>query len=203
MRLLALTLIYTFIFLGRCADSQTKPQPKPEFIYLRIPGGTLETHGFKKSEVFNKSTGSFLGTTSSEIRVNATYRYQIALRGKFTLYIDETRNIALVIAPSFHPVVPVAIDSSTIVTKTSSGWARFNKHEHLQKLQRELSPRLESLAQSREYIELGRKEARITVEEFVCDWILKNRDSKPFVKVYFEDETEIPLPENMKLSTKL
>jgi hypothetical protein len=207
MKLLALTLICTLVFLGVCADSSQnpgKPTPHAEMVAFRTPGGMLETHGFTRTETFHKDTGSFLGTTSSEIRLSATYRYAIELRQKWNLYIDDTRHIAFVIAPAFHPQLPVAVDSRSVFTWTESGWGRFNKWDNLQALHREISGHLETLAQSKEYIELGRKSARVTVEEFVTDWILKNRgwpvNCVPFVKVYFEDEQDIPLPEKTKMT---
>jgi len=192
MKLLALTIIGTLVFLGVCADSTFKTQTHPDFFAIRIPGGILETHGFQRTETFHKETSAFFGTTSSEIKLQATYRYAIELRNKWKLNIDDTRHIAYVTAPPFHPVLPVAIDTSTISTWSHSGFLRFDKHQHLQALQKEISPRLESLAQSKEYIELGRKEARISVEEFVNTWILKHcgwsKDCQPCVKVNFEDE---------------
>ena len=206
MKILTLTLICTLAFLGRCGDSFKTPEPTithGEIIPFRTSGGMLETHGFTRTETFRKDTGSFLGTTSSEIRLNATYRYAIELRSKWNLFIDDTRFIAYVIAPAFHPVLPVAVDSTSVFTWTESGWGRFNKWEHLQALQREISPRLQTIAQSKEYIELGRKSARITIEEFVKDWVLKNRgwppDCHPFVKVHFQDEKDIPLPEKTQM----
>jgi len=59
-------------------------------------------------------------------------------------------------------------------------------------------PWLERLAASPGYREAARGEARVTVEEFVADWLLKERgwprDAQRFVKVYFVDESEIPFP---------
>jgi len=41
----------------------------------------------------------------------------------------------------------------------------------------------------------------------VKDWLLKNRqwpaDVLPFVKVYFQDETELPLPEKTRMKDYL
>lgn len=207
MKIMALTLICTLIFLGVCADSSTKPTQHPEMMPFRTPGGLLETHGFTRTETIHKDTSSFLGTTSSEMRLNATFRYSIELRSKWNIYIDNTRHLAFVIAPAFRPQLPVAVDSSTVFERTESGWGRFNKWEHLQALHREISPWLEKLATSTTYIELVRKQARITVEEFVTDWILKHRgwpkDCQPFVKVYFADEEDIPLPEKTAMKDYL
>ena len=53
-------------------------------------------------------------------------------------------------------------------------------------------------AASTGYLEVARGQARTTVEEFVGDWLLKQRNwpqhSERFVKVYFPDEPAIPFP---------
>lgn len=200
MKLLALILISALFFLWWRADQPTGTATiHGQLVPFRTVGGLLETHGFTRAETFHKDTGSFLGTTSSEIRLNATYRYAIELRTKWNIYIDDTRHLAFVIAPAFRPQLPIAVDSRSVFEWTASGWGRFNKWEHLQALHREMGLQLEKLAMSTTYIELGRKQARITVEEFVTDWVLKNRgwpkDCQPCVKVHFADEEDIPLPE--------
>ena len=96
--------------------------PPPELIPFRTEGGTLHTDGFLKTESFEKHTGSWIGTTSSGIRLNATYRYEIDLRSKdWYIYLDESRSVAFVIAPPFRPQLPVAVDSKTVYKWTSAG----------------------------------------------------------------------------------
>jgi len=52
-------------------------------------------------------------------------------------------------------------------------------------------------------LEVARGQARTTVEEFVADWLLKQRGwptyPERFVKVYFADEPDIPFPEKRSL----
>ena len=185
---------------GRAGSSS----PPPELVPFRTPGGTLHTNGFLKTETLHKETGSWMGTTTSSIRLNATYRYDIELRSKdWNILIDDARHVAFVISPPFHPQLPVAVDSRSVLEWTQSGWGRFDKWDHLRALRREISPHLEKLATSDGYIEVARGQARITVEEFVADWLLKSRgwpkDSEHFVKVWFADEPDIPFPENKSL----
>ena len=180
------------------------PAPPTVLVPFRTPGGILHTNGFLKTEVLRKDTGSWLGTTSSEIRLNATYRYHIELRSHdWNIYLDETRRVVFVVAPSFHPQLPVAVDSRSVQEWTESGWGRFDKWDQLESLRSEVSPCLERLATSPGYREVARGQARTTVEEFVADWLLKSRgwprDSERFVKVYFADESDIPFPENRSL----
>ncbi len=177
--------------------------PPPELVPFRTAGGTLHTNGFLKTETLHKETGSWRGTTTSSIRLNATYRYDIELREKWNLLIDDTRHVAFVVAPVFKPQLPVAVDSRSVLEWTQSGWGRFDKWDHLQALRRETSPYLEALAGSPGYREVARGQARLTVEEFVSDWLLKRRGwpahSERFVKVYFADEPDIPFPEKKSL----
>ena len=167
---------------------------------FRVPGGTLHTNGFVKTEELRRDDGSWLGTTSSVIRLDATYRYQIELRSQWNYYIDDVRKTALVVAPPFKPELPVAVDSRTVQERTSSGWGRFDKWDQLQALRQEISPYLAGKASSKAYTDLARGDARETVEEFVADWLLKTNRTPPeqkyIVKVYFADEPDIPLPEN-------
>ena len=167
---------------------------------FRTAGGTLHTNGFVKTEELRRDDGSWLGTTSSVIRLDATYRYEIELRAHWNYYIDDVRRTALVVAPHFKPELPVAVDSRTVQEWTSSGWGRFDKWDQLQALRQQISPYLAGKASSKAYMDLARGDARKTVEDFVTDWLLKaNRtpaDPKYIVKVYFADEPGIPLPEN-------
>lgn len=181
-----------------------QPAPPALLIPFRTPGGTLHTNGFLKTEVLRKDTGSWRGTTTSEIRLNATYRYEIQLRSAdWNIYLDETRRVAFVVAPAFQPQLPVAVDSGSVQERTESGWGRFDKWDQLEALRREISPWLERLATSPGYREVARGQARMTLEEFVADWLLKSRgwptDSQRFVKVYFADESDIPFPGNKSL----
>jgi hypothetical protein len=170
---------------------------------FRTPGGTLHTNGFIKTEELRKDDGSWLGTTSSGIRLDAVYRYDIELRAKWNLYIDDARRTALIVAPPYQPQLPVAVDSRTVQEWTSSGWGRFDKWDQLQSLRKEISPYLEAKARSKTYLDLARGDARRTVEEFASDWLLKTdrlpAKSSYVVKVYFADEPDIPFPENKTL----
>ena len=84
--------------------------------------------GFLKTETLHKETGSWLGTTSSTIRLNTTYRYDIELRSNdWNIYFDDGRKVAFVVAPSLRPQLPVAVDSRSVGEGRQSGWGRFDK----------------------------------------------------------------------------
>ena len=125
---------------------------------FRTPGGALHTNGFVKTEELRREDGSWRGTTSSAIRLDATYRYRIELRARWNYYIDDVRRTALVVAPPFTPELPVAVDSRTVQEWTSSGWGRFDKWDQLQALRQEISPYLAGKASSKAYMDIARGE---------------------------------------------
>jgi hypothetical protein len=117
------------------------PAPPPELVPFRTAGGTLHTNGFTKTETLHRETGTWLGTTSSGIRLNATYRYDIELRSKgWNILIDDARHVAFVVAPPFRPQLPVAVASGSVEEWTQSGWGRFDKWHHLQALRGKRRP---------------------------------------------------------------
>jgi hypothetical protein len=87
---------------------------------FRMPGGTLHTNGMIKTEELRKDVGSWRGTTSSGIRFDATYRYDIELRSDWNFYIDDARKTAIIVAPPYKPQLPVAVDSKTVQEWTAS-----------------------------------------------------------------------------------
>jgi len=130
------------------------------------------------------------GTTISQVRVEATYRYHVKLHENWRVQINGP--ICIVEAPQIEPTLPVAIDTEKSVHKTESGWARFNKEENLELLNRSVSQKLSENASRPEYLNLVRESARKTIEEFVMSWLLKEYqwgNSEWYaVKVIFPDE---------------
>ena len=104
---LILILLVAALVWWRHLHESTSPgrigsfSPPPELVPFRTAGGTLHANGFLKTETLQKETGSWLGTTSSSIRLNATYRYDIELRSRWNIYLDDTRHVAFVVAPVF------------------------------------------------------------------------------------------------------
>ena len=131
------------------------------------------------------------GTTVSRIQVDATYRYHASLdpRG---WYVRQVGDAVHVIVPPVRPTLPVAIDTSTLKTYSSAGWARFNKQENLDALTKSVTAVLAQRAASPAYIEYQRKQARQSATEFAHRWILKQeqwKNVKPSqVRVFFSDE---------------
>ena len=81
---------------------------------------------------------------------------------------------------------------------TRTGWARFNKEENLEALQRSMTPTLAARASGDAYRGLAEEAARKTIAEFITIWLLKEtewkRDPAHKVVVLFPDEARPPLP---------
>ena len=164
-------------------------------LVTRTPGGLLEVATVSTTEVFErrsllKVAGINLGTTVSEIRVPAVFRYQIKLAPDWRAYVRDGK--LLVIAPVVTASLPVAIDTAKMEMKTSRGWARTNGLTNLTALNRDISATLEAKAKSPLYIEAQREHARKTVEEFVMKWLLEQERWKTVksadISAYFADE---------------
>lgn len=162
------------------------------------PGGRLELASMTMTESLSESNnlttgwGSLdLGSTVTEIKVPATYRYYLRLHDNWRL--EVATNICVVHAPKIHPTLPVAIDTSRMEKKSTAGWARFNARDQMDELERSLTPTFSQYAGDPRHIELVREECRKTVAQFVRDWLLKEQqwrdDRFTSIKVVFSDET--------------
>ena len=158
----------------------------------RLEVATLEnTKHFKRT---NKRTILWdkisLGTTVTEIRVPATFRYHIKLSDPWKLEVRDQQ--CFVISPMMQPTTPVAIHTDGIEKYSERGWARFNKEEQMDGLMKSITPRLTSHASSDSYVNLVREHARKTVAEFVRQWLMKEdhwrKDRFLTITVIFADE---------------
>jgi len=111
----------------------------------------------------------------------------------------EVRGLtAIARAPAIKPSLPVAFDTTLMEQYTRAGWARFNKEENLEALQRSMTPTLAARASGDAYRGLAEEAARKTIAEFIIIWLLKEtewkRDPAHKVVVLFPDEARPPLP---------
>lgn len=167
-------------------------------VVMRTSGGLLEIATVKVYETFNRSDtrefwGIPLGTTISDIRVVVYYRFHIEMAKEWPMSING--KTCIVQAGRAKPTLPVAFDTTTMEKHTTSGWARFNKGQNLNMLERSLTPELQTRAQSDQYRQLATEAGRQTVREFITIWLLKEqhwkRDPEYKVVVVFPGE---PLP---------
>ncbi|SVE18672.1 uncharacterized protein METZ01_LOCUS471526, partial [marine metagenome] len=109
------------------------------------------TKTFKRTEkltiLWNKIS---LGTTVTEIKVPATFRYHIKLSDPWKLEVREQQ--CIVIAPALKATTPVAIHTNEIEKRSDEGWARFNADEQMAGLEKSLTPRLNQHARSKEHM---------------------------------------------------
>jgi hypothetical protein len=70
-----------------------------------------------------------------------------------------------------EPTLPVAFDTATLERFTTSGWARFDKHESLADLERSLTAALAGM--SRNHLASAMEVGRPVLQNWVADWLLK------------------------------
>jgi hypothetical protein len=161
------------------------------------PGGRLELAALNATETLTESNdlttawgNLHLGSTITEIKVPAMYRYYLRLHDAWKL--DVSSNICVVYAPRIHPTLPPAIDTSQMEKRSSEGWGRFNATAQMDQLERDITPTLASYAGDKRHMDLVREECRKTVAQFVRDWLFREEqwrgDRLSGIKVIFPDE---------------
>jgi hypothetical protein len=163
-------------------------------VVMPTAGGRLEVATVAAREILTRASAKVLfdlidlGTTVSEVRVDATYRFHIGMAKAWPLRI--VGRTCLVRAGAVRPTLPVAFDSGTVERRTASGWARFDKRENLEALERSLTQQLADRAPI--YRQQAQEAGRAVVAEFVLEWLLREqqwrRDPEHRVVVVFEDE---------------
>lgn len=161
-------------------------------LVMHTSGGRLEVATVDNTESFKledarEILGIPLGTTVSSLQVHVKYRYYIDMAKEWPIEISE--GVATVHAGEIKPQLPVAIDTTTMEVFTSNGWARFNKHDNLQKLERSLSPMLTARANG--YKAMVVEASRKSVTDFVHTWLLNklpHDGPTPTIRVFFPGE---------------
>lgn len=131
-----------------------------------------------------------LGTTTVEIRVPVTYRYHVRLDESWTVEIED--GFCRVLAPALRPSLPPAIHTDRIERRSEADWLRFDAAEQLAALERQLTPRLSTLAADPRHLALVREPSRQAVARFVRAWLLTQAAWGPervrAIQVRFADE---------------
>ena len=157
--------------------------------------GILETATSSVPETFTQTDSASLfniplGTTVSEIRVPAIYRYHIHLYDPWKIVISG--QICLVFAPQFQPSLPPAIVTGQMEKSTSAGWLRFDADDNLDALERSITGELETRANDKLHRDFVRESCRQSVAQFVRTWLLKTQswpdDHFHQIVVVFPDE---------------
>jgi len=183
---LALTLVIAAVLAAVLLwllrpDEQAPTQPSGASVdvpvVMHTSGGRLEvatitaTEAFKLDAPPKKLLGIDLGQTFSHIQVKVVYRFYIDMAKEWPIRLNGMT--AVVEAGEIKPSLPVAIDTTTMEKQTRSGWARFDKHQNLDRLEQLLSPELEKRAYG--YKKLALDSARQSVADFVRTWLIKEQ----------------------------
>jgi hypothetical protein len=143
---------------------------------------------FDMRTVFNDLL--YLGTTVSEIKVPAVYRYHLKISDDWKL--ETHGNVVTVVAPIIRPSLPPAIRTERMEKKSENGWLMFNKDQNLAELEKSITPTLEKRAGSEGKIKQVREGCRKAVAEFVKTWLIKEdqweKDKLAAIVVVFADE---------------
>ena len=195
--------VLIIIFLCLLFWPTKKPDGKLSSATLDVPivmhtsGGRLEvatvtvTEAFKFDARPKNLLGLDLGKTVSHVQAKVVYRYYIDMEREWPVRFQG--KVAVVEASEFKSTLPVAFDTSTMEKETKSGWARFDKHENLEELERRIGPELERRANG--YKALADSSARQTVATFAKTWLSKNQNWEALkvsdVKVIFPGDPPI------------
>lgn len=133
-----------------------------------------------------------LGSTVSEVRVDATFRYHVPTDPK-GWHVKKVGDIFRVIVPAVQSSLPVAIDTASIRKRTDTAWLGFNSSAtNLATLEKSLTAELAKRATRTSYIEAQRPVAREAAAEYVRRWLITQERYKSIkadqVRVFFADE---------------
>jgi hypothetical protein len=137
----------------------------------------------------------YLGTTVSEIRVPAVYRYHLKLSDPWQLEIKD--GVCRVVAPMIRPTQPPALRTDGMAKKSESGWLRFNAAENLAALEKSLTPRLEQRAADERHLGRAREASRRSVEAFVRKWMLESHPKIGSMEIVVQFPDELDLTRNV------
>ena len=149
---------------------------------------SIET--FRREDSLNSLWDLFyIGTTTVEIRVPVTFRYHLKLSEPWRLAAKG--NVCIVYAPQYRPSLPPAIDTGLMEKRAESGWARFDKTQRLDELERDMTGLLVQRAKSSSHLNLVREQCRKSVGEFVKNWLIQRAqwtNTFDAIVVVFPDE---------------
>lgn len=180
--LLLIAAVGTAFWMLTRHDSATTVETSvvaPELpVVMRTNGGLLEIATVRAFERFSRANtrqfwGIDLGSTVSDIQVTVVYRYHVEMAREWPIRISG--KTAYVEAAEVQPSLPVAFDTGTMQKYSRSGWARFDKDENLEALERNMTAIMSERAGSASYRRLATEAGRKTVAEFVTIWLLKEQ----------------------------
>jgi hypothetical protein len=162
-------------------------------------GNVLELATSRSVETFEREDARnsfwdkvYIGTTTAEIRAPVTFRYHILLSDPWRLAAHG--NVCFVAAPAIRPSLPPAIDTTGMEKRAESGWARFDKDQELDQLEKDMTGMLERRAKDAPHMDIVREQCRQSVAEFVKNWLIQRAqwtNNFDAIVVVFPDEQSI------------
>lgn len=179
--------------VSTAASSQRQPEIIPTdggiLVIARIKGYETFTRADDRTlSLFFDQLQIPLGTTASEIRTAALYQYQITLEKKWPIGCTATR--CVVRTGPVELAQPVGIYTRETTRRTENGWARFDKAQNLAQLERELGTLLAKRGMDARNRDVGLRDGRKTVRQFVATWLQKETGRTPEIVVLFPGERE-------------
>jgi hypothetical protein len=152
--------------------------------FMPTNGGLLTIAWVKGYETFVKRSPSDLdlgfakmplpwGDTVSEISTAARYQYQIRLEKRWPMRCSKTA--CEVRTGDVELAEPVAIYHEETTRKTASGWARFDKAENLEALNKSLGRELAQRGNLPRNRDVGLRDGRAEIEKFVREWMVEKK----------------------------
>jgi hypothetical protein len=131
--------------------------------------------------------------------VPVSFRYHLRLSDPWRLAARD--QVCLVLAPSIRPTLPPAIHTDELERRAESGWARFDKNDQLDALERSMTPTLEQRAADPAHLQLVREACRQSVAAFVKKWLMREgqwrSDRFNSIVVLFPDEAAVSSDEGL------
>ena len=156
-------------------------------------GGLLEVAELQSVEEFRREASTpILGTTVSEARATAVFKFHVPLGDGWQIDVEESDAVraCIVVAPELRPSLPVAFKSDELETSSSEGWLRWDQEEEMATLLEQITPALERRAHKN--VNVARETARKTIKDFVKTWLFENNqwsdDRFSVIEVKFADE---------------
>ena len=171
-------------------------------------GDILELAVSRSDETFKRTDEKwagwgwvYLGTTVAEIRVPVSFRYHLRLSDAWRLAAHD--QVCLVMAPAIRPTLPPAIHTDEMERRAESGWARFDKNDQLDALERSMTPTLSQRARDSAHLKLVREACRQSVVGFVKKWLMREgqwrSDRFTSIVVLFPDEAAVSSDNDLSL----
>lgn len=143
--------------------------------------------------------GAYFGTTEAEIQAHVTFRYHLLLSDTWRL--ASSNQVCIVLAPKIRPTLPPAIDTASMQKRAENGWARFDKNDRLEELEKSMTAELVKRATDANHSGLAREACRQSVATFVKTWLMREdywrTDRFRVITVVFPDEVTVSSDEQL------